>query len=63
MHDEVEIFAGESEPLKEGPAWEQATKDWMSAIKECIQNPNEVKDRKVRCQALRYTLLDGELYR
>jgi hypothetical protein len=62
MHDEVGIFAEEGETLGEGLTWEQITKDWRSAIKECIQDPNKVKDRKVRCQALKYALLDGELY-
>jgi hypothetical protein len=59
----VEVFAEGSKPLGENLTQEQMTEDWRSAIRECIQDPNKVKDRKVRRQALRYTLLEGELYR
>jgi hypothetical protein len=59
----VEVFAEGSKPLRDNLTQEQMTEDWRSAIRECIQDPNKVKDRKVRRQALRYTLLEGELYR
>jgi hypothetical protein len=35
---------------------------WRRVIKECIQNPSHVADRKVRRQALKYTLLGEDLY-
>jgi hypothetical protein len=37
--------------------------DWSRAIQRCIENPGETKDKKVRRHALKYTILDGELYR
>jgi hypothetical protein len=32
-------------------------------IRECIKNLGSMKDRKIRCQALRYTMVDDELYK
>jgi hypothetical protein len=29
---------------------------------DCIREPKKVRDRKARCQALKYTLMGGELY-
>jgi ribonuclease HI len=44
-------------------AWGDAVcEDWRCVIKEYIQNPIHVADRKVRCQALKYTLLGEDLY-
>jgi hypothetical protein len=36
--------------------------DWRKCIKECINNPSMVRDRKVCRQALKYTMIDDELY-
>jgi hypothetical protein len=32
-------------------------------IRECIKNLGSMKDRKIRYQALRYTMVDDELYK
>jgi hypothetical protein len=37
--------------------------DWRERIKECIKNPSTVTDGKARRQALKYTMIDDELYR
>jgi transposase InsO family protein len=37
--------------------------DWRYVIRECIRNPGGVKDRKVRRQALQYTVVGDELHR
>jgi hypothetical protein len=37
--------------------------DWRYMIRECIRNPSGVIDRKVRRQALQYTVVGDELYR
>jgi hypothetical protein len=36
--------------------------DWRHALIECINNPSHTRDIKVRRQALKYTLVNGELY-
>jgi hypothetical protein len=42
---------------------EEVGKDWRVPIQECIMNPGGTKDQKIRRQALKYTILDKELYR
>jgi hypothetical protein len=37
--------------------------DWRKPLVECLQNPSNTKDRNVRRQVLKYTLMEGELYR
>jgi hypothetical protein len=37
--------------------------NWRERIKECIKNPSAVRGRKVHRQALKYTMIDDELYR
>lgn len=37
--------------------------DWRMPLIECLQDPSSTKDRKVRWQVLKYTLIDNELYR
>jgi hypothetical protein len=37
-------------------------KDWRKIIIRCIKEPNEIRDRKVWWQSLRYTLIDDVLY-
>lgn len=37
--------------------------DWRRPIIRYLEDPSQSVDRKVRRQALKYTLLDGELYR
>jgi hypothetical protein len=36
---------------------------WRYSIRECIMSPSSVKDRKVRRQALQYTVVGDELYK
>jgi hypothetical protein len=40
-----------------------APEDWRQPLHDCIAEPRRVLDRKIRTQALKYTLTDGELYR
>jgi hypothetical protein len=37
--------------------------DWRSPIVNYLKNPSQTRDRKIRRQALKYTLLNDELYR
>ena len=37
--------------------------DWRTPLVHYFQNPSHATDRKVRRQALKFTLLDNELYR
>jgi hypothetical protein len=37
--------------------------DWRKPLIECLQNPSNTKDSNVRRQVLKYTLMEGELYR
>ena len=37
--------------------------DWRRPLVSYLENPSQSVDRKLRQQALKYTLLDGELYR
>lgn len=37
--------------------------DWRKPLLSYLENPSKSVDRKIRRQALKYTLLDGELYR
>ena len=37
--------------------------DWRKPLLNYLENPSKSVDRKIRRQALKYTLLDGELYR
>ena len=37
--------------------------DWRKLLIECLQDPSSTKDRKVRRQVLKYTLIGDELYR
>jgi hypothetical protein len=37
--------------------------DWRLPLLECHRNPGKTTDRKVKRQVLKYTLLDGHLYR
>jgi hypothetical protein len=36
---------------------------WGQVLIECISEPNCIRDRKVRRQVVRYTFLNGKLYR
>jgi hypothetical protein len=40
----------------------RALLDWRKALIECIKEPGAVKDQKTRRQALRYTVMEDELY-
>jgi hypothetical protein len=40
-----------------------AIEDWMAVLIECIDKPNNIKDRKIKRRALRHTVIDGSLYR
>jgi hypothetical protein len=40
-----------------------APRDWRYNIRECIKSHGSIKDRKVRHQALQYTMVGDELYR
>jgi hypothetical protein len=35
--------------------------DWRKPLIECLQNPSNTKDRNVRRQVLKYTLMEGLL--
>jgi hypothetical protein len=37
--------------------------DWRTPLVHYLENPNHIADRKVRCQALKYVMLDNTLYR
>jgi hypothetical protein len=37
--------------------------DWRKPLIECLQNPSNTKHINVRRQVLKYTLMEGELYR
>jgi hypothetical protein len=37
--------------------------DWRSLLLECLRNPRKTMDKKVKRQVLKYTSLDGDLYR
>jgi ribonuclease HI len=58
-----EVLTRGDEVSRDGVPGEKTVEDWRYVIKECIQDPTKVRDKMVRHQALRYTLLDGELYR
>jgi hypothetical protein len=44
-------------------AEEQAGSDWRKVLMSHFVNPSHSRDRKIRRQALKYTLIDGKLYR
>jgi hypothetical protein len=48
------------EPAARG---ENAGADWKRPLMEYLATPSNVTDQKICRQALKYTLLDGELYR
>jgi hypothetical protein len=48
------------EPAARG---ENAGADWKRPLMEYLAAPSNVTDQKICRQALKYTLLDGELYR
>jgi hypothetical protein len=37
--------------------------DWRAPLVKYMQNPGDVVDRKIRRQALKYTMMDDKLYR
>jgi hypothetical protein len=37
--------------------------NWRLSLLECLRNPRKTMDRKVKRQVLKYTSLDGDLYR
>jgi hypothetical protein len=37
--------------------------DWRKALIEYITNPSSNHDRKIKRQALKYSVIDGDLYR
>jgi hypothetical protein len=41
---------------------EPVVDDWRKTLTDHINNPNHSRDKKVRRQALKYTLIDGRLY-
>jgi hypothetical protein len=43
------------------PDWMET--DWMESLTEYIKNPGSTRDRKINRQALKYTLMNDELYR
>jgi ribonuclease HI len=42
---------------------EPAVDDWRNMLIDHINNPNHSRDKKVRHQAMKYTLIDSKLYR
>jgi hypothetical protein len=40
-----------------------ANVDWRRGITEYLSIPGKINDRKIRQQALKYVMIDGELYR
>jgi hypothetical protein len=39
------------------------TDDWRAPLVRYLQNPSHIANRKVRCKALKYVILDNTLYR
>jgi hypothetical protein len=37
--------------------------DWRTLLVHYLENPGHIADRKVRCQVLKYVMLDNTLYR
>jgi hypothetical protein len=42
---------------------ENIHEDWRMTLRECIMEHGRTRDRKVRRQALKYIVIDSELYR
>jgi hypothetical protein len=57
--EEQEVCANEGESA----GVDNEVVDWRKALRECITEPGAVVDRKIRRQALKYTVIDNELYR
>jgi hypothetical protein len=68
--DEVEkggspLDEGETKPIMEGESvkgGDMIRIDWRLQFLDCIRDPGKTTDKKVKRQALKYTLLDGDLY-
>jgi ribonuclease HI len=58
----LDVHEEEHESAKDDTKIKYADGDLRHAIRECIKDPSNTKDQKLRCQALRYTILDDELY-
>jgi hypothetical protein len=59
----VNVLGGGQELAEETCGGVMVPGDWRYAIRECIRNLGGVKDRKVRRQALQYTVVGDELYK
>jgi hypothetical protein len=62
MCSALDVHEEEHESAKDDTKIKYADGDLRHAIRECIKDPSNTKDKKLRCQALRYTILDDELY-
>jgi hypothetical protein len=56
----VNVITGSSESVDPG---DTPDSDWRHVLIKYLEDLSSSRDRKVPLQALRYTLLDGELYR
>jgi hypothetical protein len=69
--DEVEkdgssLDEGKTKPITEGDSvkgGDTIRTDWRLSLLECIRDPGKTTDKKIKRQALKYTLLDDDLYR
>jgi hypothetical protein len=59
----LDVHVVKCESAEDNPNSRHAHDDWRRVIQECIKDPSSTKDWKLHCQALRYTILDGKLYR
>jgi hypothetical protein len=59
----IDVLAERHEPAVKGHTLKYQPGDWRQPLQEYIENLSGTNDRKLRRQALKYTILDGEVYR
>jgi hypothetical protein len=63
VHDVMIIKEENGEQIGGEKEGNSTPEEWRRNIIHCIRNPREVKDRMLRWQSLKYTILDDDLYR
>jgi hypothetical protein len=64
--DQSPLDEGKTKPISEDGSvmgGDTIWTDWRLPLLECLRNPRKTTDKKVKRQVLKYTSLDGDLYR
>jgi hypothetical protein len=63
IHEVLDVQAEGGDVSQGNSSVREVCTDWRQALRDCIKNLGSKKDRNIRRQSLKYTIIGDELYR